>query len=49
MEVDIDGTLVNVKLSLKKLINFKEFLFINFIFFTIIGLFTFLYKKCQQI
>ena len=37
MEVDIGGMLANVKQFFKNLSILKKFLFINFIFFTIIG------------
>ena len=48
MEVDIGGMLANVQQFLKNLSILKKFLFINFIFFTIIGLFTFIYLKNVQ-
>ena len=48
MEVDIDGTLVNVKLPFKKSINLKK-IFINKFnfFFNNWFVYIFVYKKCS--
>ena len=46
--VDIDGMLVNVQCFNKKFIHSKKFLFVNFVFFIIIGTFTVLYLTNVQ-